>query len=125
MPADLEPIMVEWEAVGDENGLLNPDHQVKAYLEGLMYEEHPSEYQGTIGMRLQLDVTVVRTYEGSNYYGRYMIHTMEDEMGNQYVWSTAAKSWPEGSKKTIVGTVKEFKTYRNIKQTVLTRCKEV
>lgn len=125
VPADLEPIMVEWEAVGDENGLLNPDHQVKAYLEGLMYEEHPSEYQGTIGMRLQLDVTVVRTYEGSNYYGRYMIHTMEDEMGNQYVWSTAAKSWPEGSKKTIVGTVKEFKTYRNIKQTVLTRCKEV
>ena len=125
LPAGIEPIRLDWDVVGDETGTLNPEHQVKQYLDTIMYEEHPSDFQGTIGMRLQVDVEVVRVYEGSNYYGNYTIHTMEDELGNQYVWNTSAKHWSVGSKKTIIGTVKEFKTYRNVKQTILTRCKEV
>ena len=124
LPAGLEPIIVEWEAVGDEYGLLNPDHQVKAYLEGLMYEPGVSEYQGSVGERLTLDVKVKKTFEGSGYYGRYVVHTMEDAAGNEYVWSTSSKKWSEGDAVRIAGTVKEHKTYRNIKQTILTRCKE-
>lgn len=125
LPAGLEPMVVEWEAVGDENGLLNPDSQVKAYLEKLMYEEHPSQYQGKVGERIEVTVTVKKVYEGNGYFGHYAVHTMEDSEGNQYVWSTSAKHWSEGDLIVIRGTIKEHKTYRNVKQTVLTRCKEI
>lgn len=126
LPADLEPIIVEWEAVGDELGLLNPDHQVKAYLEGLMYEPGISEYVGEVGARLDLDVIVKRIFTGSNYFGSYTIYTLEDANGNEFVWTTSAKkNWTVDAALSIRGTVKEHKTFRNVKQTVLTRCSEI
>ena len=124
LPAGLEPIRIDWESVGDEFGLLNPDYKVKMYLEELMFETHPSEFQGTIGERITINVEIKKVFEGSNYYGRYVIHTMEDEKQNQYVWTTSSKKWSEGDKVCIAGTIKEHKIYRNTKQTILSRCKE-
>jgi hypothetical protein len=48
---------------------------------------------------------------------------MTDAKENVYVWTTASKSWEEGSTRTVIGTVKDHKSYRNCKQTILTRCR--
>ena len=53
------------------------------------------------------------------------MHIMEDADQNVYVSTTAAKSWSEGTVHQIRGTVKDHKTYKNTKQTVLTRCTEL
>jgi hypothetical protein len=45
--------------------------------------------------------------------------------GNVFVWVTSTKSYGVGLKLRIMGTVKEHQEYKGVKQTVLTRVKEV
>ena len=59
-----------------------------------------------------------------NEYGNSNMHVMEDRDGNVFIWTTASKNWPEGSKKLIRGTVKSHRLYRGVKQTILIRCSE-
>ena len=125
LPVGIEPIRLPWELVGQEDGNLKPEHLVKEAVESLIYEGSDSEYQGTIGERLELFLTVEKTIELDGNYGRSTMHLMYDECGNLYVWTTASKSWAPGSEHHIRGTVKDHRTYKNEKQTVLTRCTEV
>lgn len=125
LPAGIEPIQLSWDLVGQEDGKLKPEHLVKEAVESLIYEGSDSEYQGNIGDRLELFVTVDKAIELDGNYGHSTMHIMRDDFGNFYVWTTAAKSWVEGSEHHIKGTVKDHRTYRNEKQTVLTRCTEV
>lgn len=125
LPADLEMIQLPWELVGNEDGKLKPETDVQKAVEALIYEEGSSEYVGNIGERLELTLTVTRAIELENNFGHSMMHIMEDDCGNVYVWTTASKSWPEGAVKTVRGTIKDHRTYKNTKQTVLTRCMEV
>lgn len=124
LPEGIEAIRLDWNVVGiDEN--LKPDSVVKTAIEALMYEPDNSEFQGEVGQRLELTVTVEKALHLNGYYGPSTMHIMRDENGNAFVWTTASKSWEEGSVKTIRGTVKAHKTYRNVNQTILTRCSEV
>lgn len=125
LPAGLEPIRLDWSRVGTNEGVLMSEQQVVAAVNELIYDAGTSEYQGEIGERLNLNVKIVRAYDGENYYGRYTVHVFEDENGNQYRWTTNSKSWPEGAIKKIRGTVKEHKVIKNVKTTILTRCSEV
>ena len=125
LPEGIEPIQLPWELVGQEDGNLKPEHLVKEAVESLIYEGSDSEYQGNIGERLELFLTVEKTIELDGNYGRSTMHLMYDECGNLYVWTTASKSWSVGSTHHIRGTVKDHRTYKNEKQTVLTRCTEV
>ena len=125
LPAGVEAIRLEWSAIGTDEGTLKPDHLVKEHIESLMYEEGNSDFQGSVGDRLQLRVKVIKALSLDGYYGPSTMHIMQDENENVYVWTTASKSWAENSEHFIRGTVKEHKTYRNVKQTVLTRCSEV
>ena len=125
LPEGIEPIQLPWELVGQEDGNLKPEHLVKEAVESLIYEGSDSEYQGNIGERLELFLTVEKTIELDGNYGRSTMHLMYDECGNLYVWTTASKSWAVGSEHHIRGTVKDHRTYKNEKQTVLTRCMEV
>lgn len=125
IPEELEPIQLAWELVGNENGFLNSESDVQKAVESIMYEAGESEYVGNIGERLELDVIVTRVIELDGAYGVSNMHIMEDPCGNVYVWTTASKSWAEGSHKIIRGTVKDHRTYKNVKQTVLNRCMEV
>ena len=124
LPDSVTPVRLPWELVGDDNGKLKPESDVQKAVEALIYEEGTSEYVGSINERLEITVTVTRAIELENDYGHSTMHIMEDECGNQYVWTTASKNWAEGSVKTIRGTVKDHRTYKNVKQTVLTRCAE-
>lgn len=125
LPEGIEPVQLPWELVGQEDGKLKPEHLVKEAVESIIYDSSDSEYQGTLGERLDLYLTVERTIELDGNYGRSTMHLMRDDCGNLYVWTTASKSWVVGSEHHIRGTVKDHRTYRNEKQTVLTRCIEV
>lgn len=125
LPVGIEAIRLPWESVGQDSGELKPESLIKEAVEALIYDSSDSEYQGTLGERLDLYLTVERTIELDGNYGRSTMHLMRDDCGNLYVWTTASKSWAAGSEHHIRGTVKDHRTYRNEKQTVLTRCTEV
>jgi hypothetical protein len=82
-----------------------------------------SEYQGTIKKRQEwtLKLISVKTIEGM--YGATHIHRFKDENGNVFVWFSSREELNPGYTFTGKGTVKDHKEYRNIKQTILTRCK--
>ena len=124
LPEDVEPIRLPWNLVGNEDGTLKNEDSVTAAVESLIYEPDISEYQGNVGDRLDLVLTVESTVSLEGYYGPSTLYTMRDYDGNCYVWITAAKSWEEGTEHHISGTVKDHKTYKGIKQTILTRCLE-
>lgn len=125
LPDDIEPIQLPWEVVGNDDGKLKPESIVEKAVEELLYDAGTSEFVGEIGERIELTLTVISAIKIENNYGHSTMHIMEDDCGNVYVWTTAAKSWSEGSVKTIRGTIKNHRTYKNTKQTVLTRCMEV
>lgn len=125
LPAGIEAIRLPWESVGQDSGELKSESLVKEAVEALIYEAGTSEFVGEIGERIELTLTVSRAIEIENDYGHSIMHIMEDDCGNVYVWITAARSWPEGSVKTVRGTIKDHRLYKNTKQTVLTRCIEV
>ena len=125
LPAGIEAIRLPWESVGQDSGELKPESLVKEAVEALIYDGSDSEYQGALGERLELFLMVEKTIELDGNYGRSTMHLMRDDCGNLYVWTTASKSWAVGSEHHIRGTVKDHRTYRNEKQTVLTRCTEV
>ena len=129
VPAELELVRLDWDRVGQSTGELKSEEEIQAELTTLLYNTHPSVYQGVVGDRLDLTVTVIKTVQQDKFFGgkstKNTIHTFEDASGNHYMWDTGAKNWAEGSIKKIRGTVKEHKIINNVQTTVLTRCMEV
>ena len=122
LPVGIEPIELKWELVGEEEGMLKPDHIVKQAVESLLYDKSSSEFVGKVGERLDLEVTVIAARRQDGYYGPSTVHHMEDAAGNRYLWNTGSKSWEVGDKRHIKGTVKEHKVIKNVNVTILTRC---
>ncbi len=124
IPEDVIPVRLPWEMVGNEDGSLKPEAEVVAAVETLVYEPDDSEYQGEVGDKLDIIVTVEKAIALDGFYGPSTMHIFRDYDGNCYVWTTSAKSWAEGSEHHISGTIKALKQYKGVKQTVLTRCRE-
>ena len=122
LPEDVTPVKLYWEQVGKEDGWLKSEVEVLRAVNGLLFEQHPSEHQGNVGDRLSLKLTVISATKKQSTYGAYTTHIFEDDKQNQYVWVTSAKSWKAGETKVLRGTVKEHTIVKNIKRTVLTRC---
>ena len=123
LPAYTEPIRLSWEMVGKEDETLKTDKEIAAAVEPLLYDEDTSIYQGEVGDKLELTLTVEKAIQLDGNYGPTTLHSMRDSNGNCYVWTTAARSWEPGTEHHIIGTVKAHKTYRGVQQTVLTRCR--
>lgn len=123
LPAELEPIQLNWEMVGEGTNLRS-DENVRAAVDSLLHGSHPSTFQGTVGDRLDLVITVINSRQTENHFGKIAHHIFEDANGNHYAWDTGAKFWAEGSVKHIRGSVKEHKIINNIQTTVLSRCLE-
>lgn len=89
-------------------------------------ESQISEYQGQVKDKLTFEnVTIVRKRVS---FGTYNIQTwllMKDENGNVITWSASKELEDlfEGDTISIKGTVKAHKEYKDVKQTILTRCK--
>ena len=123
LPTGLEPVELKWEMVGCGTDLKN-DAAVRAAVQSLLSGSHPSTFQGKTDERVELTLTVIKSEQTENYFGKKAHHLFEDEYGNRYVWDTAAKFWAEGSVKRVRATIKEHKVINNIQTTVLTRCME-
>ena len=124
LPEGVTPVRLDWSLVGADDEKLRSDKEVADIVDSLIYENGESEYQGEIGEKLDRILIVEKAIALDGYYGASTMHIMRDDDGNCYVWTTAAKSWEPDTEHHIVGTVKDHKQYKGIKQTILTRCRE-
>lgn len=90
-----------------------------------------SGYVGTVGEKGTFTLLVTHVNTLPDYgYGESCLNLMSDKEGNQFVWKTG-NALEVGKEYVLRGTVKEHKEYVSkktgigVKQTVLTRCKEV
>lgn len=125
LPDDVEPVRLPWELVGNEDGYLKSEKEIAAAVETLIYDADKSEFQGEIGEKIEVWLTVEKAIPLNGYYGTSVMHIMRDNCGNCFIWTTAARAWSEGTEHHIRGTIKDHRTYKNTKQTILTRCLEV
>ena len=122
LPEGIEAKPLSWEAVGDADGALKSDDEIKRAVESVIYDKSNSQFVGSVGERLTLNLTVIAARQQQGAYGLSTVHHMEDVNGNRYIWNTGSKSWEVGSEHHIKGTVKEHKVIKNVSVTILTRC---
>ena len=122
LPADLTPVKLPWELVGKDDEVLKSDAEVEKAVNSLLLEPTKSEYQGSVGDRVELELTITKRVVVEGAYGLSNIHIMMDADENEYVWATSARALTEGEAYRLRGTIKEHKLYKASKQTVLTRC---
>lgn len=125
IPDAITPIRLDWDAISNEDGTLKTENAIISIIDNLIYDDSPSEFVGSIGDRLELEVTITNAIQLDGNFGKSTMHIMEDQNKNVYVWVTASKSWTPGVVKKIRGTVKDHKIYKRVKQNILTRCMEV
>ena len=125
VPSSLNPIQLNWDSIAIDQDTLKSNAQIEAIVGALLFDAHPSQHIGTIGQRIEIEITVINNIKVENDYGTSTIMVFEDAQRNQFVWITSAKSWEIGVKKRIRGTIKEHRSFRNTNQTVLQRCMEV
>lgn len=91
-------------------------------------EKKVSGYVGAVGDRATFTLTYVRSFSWDSQFGVQYRHLFRDADGNVFVWKTG--NYPShngadiqaGDVVEIKGTIKEHSEYKEIKQTVLTRC---
>lgn len=122
-PYELEPVHLKWEDVStpDGNALL-PEDRVKAIVDSIIYEPGDGEFVGEVGERLEIYAYLKRVIELENGFGVSWMHIWEDDLGNEYTWTTSSKRLEDDKEYHFKGTVKKHTIYRNRKQNVLTRC---
>lgn len=98
----------------------------KSVLDGLCeVEASPSEWQGSVGERLDIEVHIDRQIEGVGYMGKTSyLYLMSDKDKNVYKWSSSC-FYVEGEDVHFRATVKDHTEYNGVRQTVLTRCTKV
>lgn len=90
-------------------------------------EEIVNEFVGEVGDRLEISVTIknINYFEGS--YGTTVLYTLLGEDKHIYKWFASRAVLGETINKVyhIRGTIKKHEEYRELKSTVLTRCKRL
>ena len=106
-----------------KDGILKPETELKGIIDTLLYDESDSVYVGEVGERLELSLKIEKAIPVNSVYGKTIMHIMHDDCGNEFIWTTAAKSLTPGNEYLMRGTVKTHNKYKGVQQTVLTRCK--
>ena len=125
LPEGVIPVRLDWSLVGTSDEKLKSDKEVADVVDSLIYDDGESEYQGEIGEKIERILIVEKAIALDGFYGASTMYIMRDDDGNCYVWTTAAKSWEPQTEHHIVGTVKDHKQYKGMKQTILTRCRSL
>ena len=99
------------------------------------------EYYGAVGDKFELTLTFDKSFSFEGAYGFTYIHLFHDDEGHQFKWSSSNGTYKVeydktadfggvehcefevGHKYLMKGTVKAHNEYKNVKQTVITRCK--
>ena len=123
LPAEAgQPILLHWDMISNQDELKERS-EIRKIVDSLLYADSSSEFQGEIGERLDLTLTLEKSHSFDGSYGRTFIYEFIDINENVYIWITGAKVLNIGESYELRGTVKEHKTYKGVKQTILTRCK--
>jgi len=107
----------------------NRDLEIQARKKAEAENGKASEFVGNIGDRIDVEIESVKCltswescFDGYHHTTTYIWKIVgKDE--NVYIWKTSAFIDCDKPPVRIKGTVKEHKVYRDVKQTVLTRCK--
>lgn len=87
-------------------------------------EGRASEYVGEIKERIEFEAQVIGVYGTEGHYGHTDIVKFKDADRNLFTWFASGYVGLErGDRISIKGTVKKHDEFRDIKQTVMTRCK--
>ena len=96
------------------------------------------EYYGAVGDKFELTLTFDKSFGFEGAYGFTYIHLFHDDENHVFAWSSSNGTYlcwcktngkdgfleyEVGKKYTLKGTIKAHEEYRNVKQTVITRCK--
>lgn len=115
--------LIEFSAWGEGHYIIG----AKDYIDNLLTEDSAdknSQWVGQIGSRDTFNVTLVSKRGFQGQYGYSNVYTFRTEDGNILTWFSTVKVEKEpGDQFTLVGTVKDHTEYKNIKQTILNRCK--
>lgn len=86
-----------------------------------------NEWFGDVKERVTLSVQILKIHIFENYFGQTTLYTLADDVGRRFVWfsSNNLNLGGVGDTVKIKGTIKEHSTYRDVKQTVLTRVKKL
>lgn len=85
-----------------------------------------SNHVGEVGKRTDFQLVFERVTWFETAYGTTYIYFFFDEIGNQLIWKTGnGVRMEKGNKVNLKATIKEHGEYRDIKQTVLTRCTKI
>lgn len=84
-----------------------------------------SSFIGEIGERVNFTGTIERTWTGEGHYGDFHIVTFRTPDGNAVVYKGGNWYGEEGNEVNLRATVKELATFRDEKQTIITRPKEM
>ncbi len=83
-----------------------------------------NEWLGTVDQQLIVTVTVEKVIAIESVYGITQLHVMRDESGNSVKWFCTGSGFDPGQTVRVCGRVKEHETFKDRKQTLLTRVKE-
>lgn len=87
-------------------------------------EGRASEYVGEAKAQIEFEAEVTGVYGTEGFYGHTDIVKFKDADGNLFTWfASDYTNLERGDRMEIKGTIKKHETYRDIKQTILTRCK--
>jgi len=90
----------------------------------LQKQELISQYIGSIGEKIQTELTYINTFSFETQWGAGHIHKFLDQNGNVFIWKSSKYiEVDQGQKVKIKGTIKDHSEYAGAKQTILTRCK--
>lgn len=121
IPADLKPVRLDWDTIGNENGLLKGESIIKAEVAKLLHVPSTSKFVGEIGQRRDFKLRVTRAIPLNTYYGGTM-YSFEDDNKNVFVWRASSAQLTVGTVQNVRGTIKAHNIYNDVEQTVLTRC---
>ncbi len=101
-------------------------------------ERAASEYIGSIGDKLDIEVTFSHEVSFDTQFGRMNIYFFKDEAGNTLAWKTSAMLWIDdldengnnifirkGDKIRFTASIKEHNEYKGEKQTMLQRVRKI
>lgn len=125
LPNEIIPIKLPWESVGNYDGELIRERDVKSAVDALLYDEVQSQWIGEPGNRIELTVKVINTIPIETNYGTHSMYIMEDKKGNSLTWTTSSTKLNKSYQGKIRATIKEHYLYKNKKTTSVIRCTEV
>lgn len=103
-----------------------PKKNLKETLENIVFPPK-GNWKYTVGTRIySTPLKVIALFKKpSPYKGTSNFHILEDEEGNEYIWSTASRELEKDTWYKLSFTIKELKLFRNNKQTIISNPRNI